>query len=50
MKKQEIYCTVDRYGNIKKDKFSTFINNYTWITPTVFIIVVLIGAWVEGNM
>lgn len=50
MKKQEIYYTVDRYGRIKKDNLSTFINNHDWLVPIVFIILVLIGAWVEGNM
>lgn len=50
MKKYEIYYTIDRFGRIKKDNFTTFINNNDWFMPVYITILILIGAWIEGNL
>ena len=50
MKKQKIYYTVDRFGRIKKDNFSTYINNHAWCLPVFVIILTLVTAWIEGNL
>lgn len=50
MKKHEIYYTIDRFGRIKKDNYTTFINNHAWFTPVFIIILMILTAWVEGNL
>ena len=50
MKKQEIYYTIDEFGRIKKDKFTTYINNHAWCMPAIVIFLTLLGAWVEGTL
>lgn len=41
MKKYEVYYTIDRFGRIKKDDFSTYINNHAWCLPAVMILMML---------
>lgn len=48
--KKQIYYNIDEFGRIKKDNFSTFINNHKWALPVFFIIMVILMAWVEGNL
>lgn len=42
MKKHEIYYKIDRFGRIKKDRFSTYINNHAWCLPAVMFLMVLV--------
>lgn len=48
--KKQIYYSIDEFGRIKKDRYSTFINNHEWTLPVFFIIMVILTAWVEGNL
>ena len=48
--KKQIYYSIDKFGRIKKDKYSTFINNHEWTLPVVVVLIMLATAWVEGNL
>lgn len=42
------YYKINKYGRIELDKFTTYINNYNWVMPVVFTVLVILTGIVEG--
>lgn len=49
-REQTIYYSIDECGRIKRDYFSEFINNHKWTLPVTVILIMVLTAWIEGNL